>query len=246
MPEGGTIKIRTQNVKIGQRDPMRLKEGKYIKVSIADEGVGIPEKHLSHIFDPFYTTKDRGSGLGLTTAFGIINRHQGTIQVESEMGFGTTFHIYLPASEKELVIDEQERGKPKTGQGRILLVDDEESVRRSAGKILNRLGYELEFAEDGAEGIRLYEKAIECKQPFDIVIMDLTIPGGMGGKEASKRLKEIDPGAKVIVSSGYSEGRVLSNFKDYGFCGRVTKPYGIHDLAEVIHKALIGAQGQVV
>lgn len=246
MPEGGTIKIGGQNVVIGQKNPMLLKEGKYIQVSIADEGIGIPEKHLSHIFDPFYTTKDRGSGLGLTTTFGIINRHQGTIQVESKMGVGTTFHIHLPASEKELVIDEKERKKPRTGQGRILLVDDEETVRRSAGKILKRLGYEIEFAEDGAEGIRLYKKAIECKQPFDIVIMDLTIPGGMGGKEASKLLKKIDPGARVIVSSGYSEGRVLSNFEDYGFCGRVTKPYGIHDLAEVIHEALIGAQGQVV
>jgi PAS domain S-box-containing protein len=238
MPTGGTIKIRAENVTVGKKSPLPLKEGRYVKVSIADPGIGISEKYLSRIFDPFYTTKEKGSGLGLSTSFTIINQHDGTITVDSEVGVGTTFHIFLPASEERLVVEKKERKKPKTGQGRILLVDDDESVRRSAGKILKRLGYQVKFAKDGAEGIRLYEKAMAKKQPFDIILMDLTIPGGMGGKEAIEKLLKIDPGAKAIVSSGYSDDRVLSNFEEYGFYGAVTKPYRIDELAEVINSAV--------
>jgi CheY-like chemotaxis protein len=238
MPTGGTIKIGAENVTVGKKTPLPLKEGRYVRVSIADPGIGITEKYLSRIFDPFYTTKEKGSGLGLSTSFTIVNQHDGTITVDSEVGMGTTFHIFLPASEERLVVEKKERKKPKPGQGRILLVDDDESVRRSAGKILKRLGYQVKYAKDGAEGIRLYEKAMAEKQPFDIILMDLTIPGGMGGKEAIEKLLEIDPRAKAIVSSGYSDDRVLSNFEEYGFCGAVTKPYRIDDLAEVIDRAV--------
>jgi len=239
MPAGGTIKIRAENIMIGQKDTLQIKEGNYIKISIEDQGIGIPEKHLSQIFDPFYTTKEKGSGLGLSTSFAIINRHEGLIQVTSEMGKGTTLEIYLPASEKRPAIADKEAAKPRMGQERILLVDDEKTVRKSSGKILSRLGYQVTFAQDGAEGVRLYKKAMQAKQPFDVVIMDLTIPGGMGGEEAANKLKKIDPGAKVIVSSGYSDNRVVSEYAAYGFCGAVTKPYNVEELAEVIHKAIV-------
>jgi CheY-like chemotaxis protein len=240
MPGGGTIKIRVENVVTGPEDSLPLKKGKYIKISITDEGVGIPEKHLPKIFDPFYTTKEKGSGLGLSTSFTIVDRHDGTIQVESDTGVGTTFHIYLPASEKDLATEQQEWKKSKIGQGRILLIDDQEAVRRVAGKILERLGYDVEFAEEGAEGIRVYEAAIKQKQPFDMVIMDLTIPGGMGGRETIKELKKTDPKADVIVTSGYSDDPIMSDYRKYGVSGVVAKPYRIDDLAEVIHKVLGG------
>jgi nitrogen-specific signal transduction histidine kinase/CheY-like chemotaxis protein len=238
MPTGGTIRIRAENVTVGQKMPLPLKEGKYVKVSIADPGIGIMEKYLSQIFDPFFTTKEKGSGLGLSTSHTIVSQHDGTITVDSEVGVGTTFHVYLPASEERCVIEKKDVKEPKMGQARILLVDDDESVRTSAARMLKRLGYRVECAEDGAEGIRLYEEAMEREDPFAIILMDLTIPGGMGGKEAIRELRKIDPGAKAIVSSGYSDDPVLSRFEEYGFCGAVTKPYKIDDLAEAIHKAV--------
>jgi len=239
-PAGGTIKIGAENVVIGPKSPLSLEEGKYVCISIADSGIGIPEEHLSRIFDPFYTTKVRGSGLGLSTSFTIIKKHEGTIQVKSELGVGTIFCIYLPASGETLVIEEKRWKKARTHHGRILVIDDEQAVRRSAGKILNRLGYEVKLAEDGAEGIRVYEKAIEEERPFDVVIMDLTIPGGLGGQNTMEKLKRIDPGAKVIASSGYSDDPVLSKFQDFGFSEALAKPYKADDLVEVIYRMLDG------
>jgi len=242
-PAGGTIRIGAENVVIGDKDSLPLEGGKYVRISVADSGIGIPENHLSHIFDPFYTTKVKGSGLGLSTSFTIIRQHEGNIQVESEVGVGTTFDIYLPASEEPLEIQEKRREKEKAGQGRILLVDDEEAVRTSVGKLLKRLGYEVGFAEDGAEGTRVYEEAMKAKRPFDLVIMDLTMPGGLAGQQAVEKLKKIDPGIKVIVSSGYSEDPVLSNFQDFGFSDVLVKPYKADDLAEVIHRVLAEVKG---
>jgi len=242
MPAGGTIDVRAANVRIRPSDPLPLKEGRYVKISISDQGIGIPEKHLPRVFDPFYSTKDRGSGLGLSIAHRIIDKHKGTIQVESELGTGTTFHMYLPSSEKEPAVVERAWAKRIQGKGRILLIDDDEGVRRSAKEMLKRLGYDIECVKDGKEGVRFYLRAKESGRPFATVIMDLTIPGGMGGKEAIKNLKEIDPGARVIVSSGYSDDPVLQDFSEYGFSGVVAKPYSMDDLAEVIHSVLTGHQ----
>ena len=242
-PSGGTIKIGAENVVIGNKDSLPLQEGKYVRISISDSGIGIPEKHLSNIFDPFYTTKVKGSGLGLATSFTIIKQHEGTIQVESELGVGSTFHIYLPASQEALAGEEKGWQKATTGQGRILVVDDEQPVRASVGTILKRLGYEVEFAEDGREGIAVYEKAMKEERAFDVIIMDLTIPGGLGGQEAAEKLKRIDPGAKVIVSSGYSDDRVLADFQNFGFSDVLVKPYKADDLAKVINNVLNAGKG---
>ena len=159
--------------------------------------------------------------------------------MESEIGVGTTFYIYLPASQKE-VLREGEREKLLVGEGRVLLMDDEEIVREVAGEMLTRIGYEVEFAGDGAEAIELYKRAKETGQPFEAVILDLTVPGGMGGKEAIKRLLEIDPGVKAIVSSGYSNDAVMAEFREYGFKGVIAKPYKIEELSEVLHRVIMG------
>ncbi|MFC1886872.1 PAS domain S-box protein, partial [Thermodesulfobacteriota bacterium] len=215
MPGGGTIQVAAENLIIEDRHGLPVKPGGYIKIFITDQGVGIAEKHLSNIFDPYFTTKQEGSGLGLATSYSIIKRHEGHITVESQLGVGTTFHIYLPASDK--IVPEKEEVKLIKGHGRILVMDDETSLRKMVGKMLEKLGYESEFAKDGAEAIRMVKEAKESEKPYDAVILDLTVPGGMGGKETIKKLMEINPEIKAIVSSGYSDDPVLSNFQEYGF-----------------------------
>ncbi len=200
--------------------------------------MSIAEKHLSNIFDPYFTTKQEGSGLGLATAYSIIKKHDGHITVESQLGVGTTFHIYLPASDK--AIPEKEKVKVIKGQGRVLVMDDEASLRKVVGRMLAMLGYEAEFAKDGAEAIRMVKEAKEAGKPYDAVILDLTIPGGMGGKEVINKLLEIDPEVKAIVSSGYSDDPVLSNFQEYGFKGMMPKPFQSQLLSKVIHEVLHG------
>ena len=239
MSEGGIIKVRAENVTVGAEHNLPLADGKYVKIEIEDEGIGIPKEHLPKIFDPYFSTKQKGSGLGLATSYSIIQRHAGYITAESELGVGTTFYIYLPASQKKEILEKKgAEERPFVGKGKILLMDDEEIVRNVAGAMLKYIGYEVDFAEDGAEAIELYRKAKESGQPFDVVIMDLTIPGGMGGKEAISKLIEIDPNVKAIVSSGYSTDAIMSDFKQYGFSGVIAKPYKIKDLSEVVHKAI--------
>jgi PAS domain S-box-containing protein len=241
MPLGGTIKVAAENLIIGDRDNLPIKPGRYICISITDQGIGITEDYLSKIFDPYFTTKQEGSGLGLATTYSIIKRHDGHIRVESQLGVGTTFHIYLPASEK--AIPEREEVSLIKGEGRVLVMDDEASVRRTVGRMLGNLGYEPEFAKDGGEAIEMVKEAKEAKKPYDAVILDLTVPGGMGGKECITKLLEIDPGIKAIVSSGYSEDQVLSNFQEYGFKGMMPKPFKTRSLSKVLHDVLRGEKG---
>ena len=238
MPEGGVVKIRAENVRIKEDERRALKEGDYVKISVQDQGSGIPEEQLSKIFDPFFTTKERGRGLGLAIAFSIVNRHGGHMEVESAPGRGTAFHVYLPASDTPAEPGEVAHDELPRGEGRVLVVDDEGIVRRSAGEVLKRLGYEVGSAKDGKEGIELYEKAMEEGRPFRVVITDLTIPGELGGKKMVGKLRELDPDAKVIVSSGYSEDPVMSRFREHGFDGVLAKPYKVADLAAVIRKVL--------
>jgi len=238
MPEGGVVTIRAENMRIKENERGKLEEGKYVKLSVEDQGSGIPEEQLPKIFDPFFTTKERGRGLGLAIAFSIVNRHGGHMEVESALGGGTAFHVYLPTSETSAEPREGVQVEPTRGEGRVLVVDDEAIVRRSAGEVLKRLGYEVGFAKDGSEGLDLYEKAMKEERPFDVVIMDLTIPGELGGKRLVRKLRGLDPDAKVIVSSGYSDDPVMSQFKEYGFDGVLVKPYKVADLAAVIRKVL--------
>ncbi|MBU7030436.1 MAG: PAS domain S-box protein [Theionarchaea archaeon] len=240
MPAGGTIKMRAENVTISAKDELPLKEGNYVKISITDEGIGIPEGHLQRIFEPYFTTKQKGSGLGLATSYSIIKNHDGLITVESELGTGTTFHVYLPASTEEVAIAEKGAAETVKGKGRILLMDDDESILEVTSEALSYLGYEVETARDGSETLEIYKKARQGKKPFDAVIIDLTIRGKMGGRETVVSLLRIDPSVKAIVSSGYSNDPVMANYREYGFCGVVTKPYTIDELSEALCKVLCG------
>jgi len=243
MSEGGIMRVRAENRILGEDAYADLTGGRYVNISIEDQGHGISQEQLSKIFDPFFTIKEKGRGLGLTTSLSIVTSHKGHIHVDSKIGVGTIFHIYFPASEKKPAIREDQRDKPTRGEGKVLLIDDEEIIRKSTGSGLRRLGYQVEVAEDHTEGIRLYGNAVTGGHPFDVVIMDLTIPGSMGGLEAIKNIKKIDRDANVIVSSGYSDDRVMSGFREYGFCGVVAKPYEIEDLAKVIHDVRNDVEG---
>ncbi len=234
MPTGGAVKIACSNVDIGEENVIPLKTGKYVKISIEDSGIGISQEHLSKIFDPYFTTKQKGSGLGLATTYSIIKRHDGHIAVESRVGVGTTFHIYIPASQTGPVVKKSADEPLVTGTGRILVMDDEDVVRSVAAEMLRGLGYDVEVAEDGAAAITVFTRAKKSGRAFHAVIMDLTVQGGMGGKEAISKLLEIDPAIKAIVSSGYSNDHVIADYKKYGFGGVIAKPYTVANLSEAI------------
>ncbi|MBD2100334.1 GAF domain-containing protein [Leptolyngbya sp. FACHB-261] len=238
MPDGGTVQVKVENIELEEESFLPLAGGQYVKISIQDQGIGIPEEHLSKIFDPYFTTKQKGSGLGLSTSYSIIKNHGGLIDVESELEVGTEFCIYLPASQNQILAEAEEEKNSTAGKGKILVMDDEEKVREIAGKMLTHFGYDVGFAKDGLEAVELYKKAKKADQPFDAVIMDLTVPGGVGGKEAIKKLLRFDPGVKAIVSSGYSNDPLVAQFQQYGFRGLLAKPYEIEKLHEVLSKIL--------
>jgi two-component system, cell cycle sensor histidine kinase and response regulator CckA len=235
MPTGGTIEVWAENLTLGPETDLPLSAGKYIKISARDQGMGIPAEHLPRIFDPYFTTKQKGSGLGLASAYAIIKKHHGHIAVESKPGVGTTFHIYLPAVERQVTPQPEEDNGLLVGKGKILVMDDEEMVREVLGKMLASLGYDAEFARDGGEAIEMFVRAHALGQAFAAVILDLTIPGAMGGKEAMERLLEIDPQVKGIVSSGYSDDSIMADFQTYGFSGVIAKPYRIAELGRLLH-----------
>ena len=238
MPEGGIIKIKSENIQIKKNQDFPLPSGKYIKISIGDQGTGISEEYLNKIFDPFFTSKPNGNGLGLTICYSIIKKHNGYITVESKIGHGTIFYIYLPAFQDKMIETIKVEKNISTGKEKILVMDDEKIVRDVIISMLKHLGYNANGSEDGNEAIMLYKKAMKANSPFDIVIMDLTIPGKMGGKKAVKKLLEIDPSARVIVSSGYSNDPIMANYKQYGFKGFITKPYKIEELSEILHEVI--------
>lgn len=238
MPRGGTIRVSSVNQELTKDGILPQTTGPHVKISIADEGVGIEPEFLSKIFDPYFTTKPRGSGLGLATAFSIVKRHRGHLSVESTVGSGTVFHILLPASAQQPETNHAAEDAPIRAKGRVLIMDDEQLIRDIAGEMLEYIGYQVGLAVDGEEALELYRKARHNGAPFDVVIMDLTIPGGMGGEQAIQRLLELDPAAKAIVSSGYSNDPVMSDYRRHGFSGVVTKPYKIKELARILQQVL--------
>jgi PAS domain S-box-containing protein len=238
IPQGGTVRVTCQKIKLKAEDGVPLQAGDYAKISIQDPGTGISLEHLPKIFDPYFTTKEKRAGMGLATSYSIIKNHGGYITAESVPGKGTTIIIYLPTVVMEPAPLKVEDVKSSATGGRVLIMDDEEIIRNVVGEMLMHLGYEVGFAEDGVEAIRLYREAMESSRPFHAVIMDLTIPGGMGGKEAIAKLREIDAHVKAIVSSGYSNDPVMANFEEYGFIGVVTKPYKMKDMSETLRRVL--------
>jgi signal transduction histidine kinase len=244
MPGGGTVEVRAENIVFEAGAPFPLIEGQYIKITLQDYGCGIPKEVLSNIFDPYFTTKAEGSGLGLTTAYAIVTKHDGNITVTSEVGLGTTVVIYLPASQQALVSAQTRPHIPLSGSGRILVMDDEEVIRNLLRELLETLGYTVECVQDGAEAVVVYQCAHAARQPFAAVILDYTIPGSMGGLETLNHLRAIDPQVKALISSGYANNPVMADWAYYGFSGVVAKPYTLAQLQETLHNVLSGASGE--
>lgn len=239
VPKESTIYIQAENFAIDDTNTLSMKSGKYIVISIEDHGIGMTNEELENIFDPFFSTKDDGSGLGLSVSFSIIQKHNGYIRVKSRKGSGTRFKIYLPSSDKNIPGDAHDMALPHAaGKGRILLMDDKEMILSVGTEMLTSMGFEVECAESGEAAIGIYKKAIEEGNPFDCVILDLTIPGKMGGEKANKVLKQMDPCLISIVSSGYSNNPVMANYQDYGFTDVVVKPYKMEDLKKVLFNSL--------
>ena len=244
MYNGGTIRVCAENTEITEDLMLPLKAGKYVRISISDQGSGISAEHLARIFDPYFTTREEGNGLGLTTAFSIIKRHNGHITVDSELGKGTIFQIYVPAvetqnsEEDEDVLTDTPETEPAERKGRILLMDDEELVRRSAGRVLVHLGYRITMVENGADAIKEFNDSIEQEDPYDVVILDLTIPGGLGAREVVREIVSVKPDACVIVSSGYTNDKVMTNYKEYGFSAAAHKPYNIEELNNLLQQIM--------
>lgn len=238
MPQGGVILVHAENLTLNESDPpapgTQLKPGNYIEIVIRDEGVGIPREILTKIFDPYFTTKEKGAGLGLSIAHSIVKRHEGAIAVESEVGHGTTFRIRLPAMGRRLEVRNKKPLALERGEGRVLLMDDEEIIRHVGGKMLYNLGYEVDTAASGEQAIELFKQAARKGRPYDVVILDLTVPGGMGGREAVAGILAVDAQARVVVSSGYSSDPVLADFTRYGFRDVIAKPYRIEELGRVL------------
>ena len=243
MPQGGEIEIRADNIVLGSGEDIPLPEGEYVKISIKDHGRGISEEDLPRIFDPYFTTKEignvKGMGLGLAICFTTVKDHGGFITVESEPGIGTTITVYLSACKKAAVAERPEKERSVGRQGyKVLYMDDENLLRDVAGEMLEHVGYDVAFARDGLEAIKMYSEAMASEKPFDIVIMDLTIPGGMGGADAIGKLYEINPGVRAIVTSGYVNNPIMQDFKKYSFSGMIMKPFDVDELIRVVESVM--------
>jgi PAS domain S-box-containing protein len=242
MPRGGSLRIVARNDTLDGLSQPGLAPGSYIQIAISDTGEGIKPENLGRIFDPYFTTKQTGTGLGLAAVYSIIKKHHGHIEAESQVGQGTTFRFWLPASREQVAASETRTpwNDNRAMKGRVLFMDDEQIIRDMAAALLQRFGLSVDCAVDGAEAIEKYQAARAEGRPYDLVIMDLTVPGGMGGLAALGHLKKIDPSVKAVVSSGYSSDPVLANHRDHGFAAVMAKPYEVGDVGRVLRELLPG------
>jgi CheY-like chemotaxis protein len=247
MPSGGTVTVSARNLQVDEGSLSPFPSGNYIVISIKDTGPGMEPELIDRIFDPFFTTKQNGTGLGLFSVHNIIRNHGGAIDITSEPGSGTLFTIYLPATGRFTETEGEgsapaegsgvSTAEPVSSRGRILLMDDEELVSRAAKRLLSRMGYEVDIADCSSGAVELFRRCLSSGGKYDAVILDLTIPGGPGGVDTLRLLKEIDPGVRCIVSSGYSVDPVMISWSENGFEGAVVKPYSLEDLACVLKVA---------
>ena len=236
MPNGGTVRVAAKNTSAIQG------EQRCVEISVADSGTGIPDQHLHRIFDPYFTTKQQGSGLGLATCYSIVKKHGGTISVKSTLGKGSTFYVTLPALDQARTGELWPANEWAQGPLRVMVMDDEEPVREILHDMLEELGFKSECTENGAEAVDLYRKRKEEGIPFSVVILDLTIPGGVGGKEAITALLQIDPNVKAVVSSGYSTDPIMASYRDYGFSAVLSKPYRLQDMDRVFQELRLSSR----
>jgi len=234
MPGGGSVLIRAKNAYVGKDQGLPLKEGKYVRVSVADHGEGISPKNIPKIFDPYFTTKETGTGLGLATSYSIIKKHGGLLAVRSKVGVGTLFYFFIPAAVTKSLSTEGTLIEPVKGRGRVFIMDDEEMIREMAGDLIRELGYEVALAKDGAEALDIYMSALREGRRFDAVILDLTVPGGIGGAQTLANLSKLDPDVKAIASSGYYGDPIMSDYAAHGFKAVLPKPYDIKRLSQVL------------
>ncbi len=240
MPHGGTIQVSGSNFASSEKlNPTLAAGGRSVRLDIEDEGIGIPANVIDRIFDPYFTTKQEGSGLGLAISHSIINKHGGTITVDSTPGSGSRFSIFLPTTQGVTTASEAtEAAVASTRSARILVMDDEAAVREIAEEMLKEMGHQVLLADDGLEALQIYKEALQSDQPIDLILLDLTIPGGVGGKDAMEQLLAIDNKVQAIVSSGYSNDPIMANYSDYGFRAAIAKPYQLNDLARTINQLI--------
>ncbi len=239
MSEGGVVSIGAENVAVDAQAGIPLAPGNYVRICIRDTGIGIPRQHLARVFDPFFTTKQKGSGLGLTIAYSVVQKHRGHIEISSEPGAGTQVRIYLPASAAgaERAPADHSEAVPM-GHGSILIMDDELFVLDAMAGVIRSLGYTVETAADSREAVRKFSDAKAAARGFDAVILDLTIPGGFGGKKALAEMRTIDSAVKAVATSGYSDDPVMAEPQSFGFKAALRKPFDIEELAQILQFAI--------
>ena len=236
MLNGGVINVAVKNIRIKKNEQSPLTPGDYVNITIKDSGVGIPEENIDKVFDPYFTTKIGGSGLGLTTTYAIIKKHGGSIHVESVEGIGTEIHIYLPAIRQKAIIPKKVTSEIVKGTGKVLFMDDEVTITQVVEDFLIGIGYKVTIAHNGDEAIDYFDRSNKEGKPYGLVILDLTIPGGIGGKEVIKRLRVIDPKIRAIATSGYSNDPVMAKYNEHGFNDILPKPFKINELARIVKK----------
>jgi len=240
MPGGGLITISAENVSVTEADALPLPPGPYVRLAVTDEGIGIPSELVNRIFDPYFTTKDMGHGIGLAVCYSVVSKHDGHIAVKSRPGAGSTFYVYLPAAGAPAERRQVSAQPAAVSRERVLVMDDEEVVTRTLKRMLTKLGYDVEVTADGAQAVERYRLAAEQGRPFMAVILDLVVPGGMGGLETLERLRQLDAGVRAIVSSGYSTHPVMSEFLKHGFLAMIEKPYHLEELRTALETAKVG------
>ncbi|MFZ5569250.1 MAG: PAS domain S-box protein [Thermodesulfobacteriota bacterium] len=242
MPEGGVIHIQASNAGPRDRNLVPLSETEYVHIRIIDQGGGIRPKELDKIFDPYFTTKSTGTGLGLSISYSIIKKHGGHILASSEVGRGSAFDIYLPATGKPLSSEQGAAEEIVAGSARILIMDDDDVILDVASEMLLILGHTVDKAHDGEEALARFGEALTRERPYDLLIMDLTIPGKMGGREAIGRIRQLDPHVKAVVSSGYSNDPIMANYRQYGFNAVLAKPYLFEEVKRILGFLLSGKE----
>jgi CheY-like chemotaxis protein len=242
MPSGGVITVRAENILETDRrweNALRVEPRRYVRVSITDKGIGIPKEHISRIFDPYFSTKPQGSGLGLATTYSIVKNHGGFLAVDSRPGQGTTVQINFPAAgSRDVEVQPESPVRAAGSKQRVLIMDDEASVRTLAANMLETLGYDAEVVASGSAAVERFERALASGQPFDVVLLDLSVPGDLGGTEAVNRLGALDPEVKTILMSGFSQHPAVTEFQTYGFKAVITKPFTLQELSATMHSVI--------